>query len=111
MTGTQLELFTLDSLAAPEYIESDEYQGSHTVRFNSRKHRVATYAAFELATFADASGTAVIFESYGHVNGVERFCRTRYRADSNGNLHGYDSDGAKKIIHPFDRKLRVLTGK
>ncbi|KAF4408615.1 hypothetical protein [Streptomyces lycii] len=50
-----------------------------------------------------------MFESFGHVGGVERFSRTRYVADSAGRLHCYDSDGARKIIHPAGRKLRILT--
>lgn len=89
----------------PDYINSDTYTGRHTVAFSPRKYKVAFYKAGELA------GEGVFFESFGRVNGVESFCRTRYVADPAGNLHCYDSDGALKIIHPADRMLRILTGK
>lgn len=107
MTGTQLELFPLTALrTAPDYTSKDEFTGSHTVRFNRRKHRVALYSAAELAAMADHG---VFFESFGTVRGAEMFGRTRYIADGEGNLHCYDSDGAKKIVHPANRVLRVLT--
>lgn len=110
MTGTQLELFSIEDLnAAPVCIGRDEYAGPHTVRFNARKFRVAVYTAAELATLMGRE--TVLFESFGHVGGVEHFTRTRFVSDAAGNLHGYDSEGARKIIHPADRKLRVLTGK
>lgn len=93
---------------APDYTGPDTYTGRQTVAFNGRKYRVAVYTAGELATLAPESA---VFESFGRVHGVEHFGRTRYVADAEGNLHCYDSDGAKKIIHPASRKLRILTGK
>jgi hypothetical protein len=109
MTGTQLELFPLTALrTAPDYIGKDEFTGGHTVKFNPRKYQVARYSAAELALLSDHG---VFFESFGSVRGVEHFGRTRYIADGQGNLHCYDSDGAKKIVHPASRALRVLTGK
>lgn len=93
---------------APEYIAPDTYTGKHTVAFSTRRYRVARYLAVELAKFGDSG---VIFESMGHVDGVEHFGRSRYIIDGDGRMHCYDSDGAKKIVHPADRVLRILTGK
>lgn len=93
---------------APEYTTPDTYTGRCTVAFNSRKYRVAVYTAGELA---DLAPEGAVFDSMGHVGGTEHFGRTRYIADADGNLHCYDSDGAKKIIHPASRRLRVLTAK
>jgi hypothetical protein len=89
----------------PEYIAKDSYSGkqSTTVR---KGMRVTIWEARELAALAPGG---VIFESFGHVNGREMFGRTRYVADAAGNLHCYDSDGARKIIHPAARKLRIIT--
>ena len=42
-------------------------------------------------------------------NGLRLFARTRFIADSEGDLHGYDSNGRKVIIHPADRKVWFLT--
>lgn len=93
---------------APLYIERDTHTGRATVKFNPAKYRVAVYTAAELAELAPVSA---IFDSFGSIGGVEHFGRTRYVADAAGNLHCYDSDGAKKIIHPAERKLRILTAR
>lgn len=112
MTGVQLELFTVESLTtAQAYIEKDGYTGKHTVAFSPSKHRVALYTASEIAAMVPANENFPIFESFGHVRGVEHFARTRFLTDGTGRLFGYDSDGALKIIHPAGRKLRVLTGR
>lgn len=89
---------------APQRIEKDTYQGRQTTA-KGRKHRIAVWTAAELAKLAREG---VIFESFGRVNGVEMFGRTHYVADASGALHCYDSEGAKKCIHPSDRKLRIL---
>lgn len=89
-------------------IAKDAYTGKHTIRFSSAKHKVITCTARALAQF---SSEGAVFESFGHVGGGECFGRTRYVADSEGNLHCYDSNGERKIIHPADRKLRILVSK
>lgn len=91
-----------------EFIAPDTYTGRHVVSFNIARYRVAEYTAAELIEFG-CEGS--FFESFGTVGGVEQFGRTRYVADDAGNLHCYDADGARKIIHPADRVLRILTGK
>lgn len=93
-------------IAAPEYIAEDTYTGKHGATGTRKGLRVATWLAGELAGL---SAEGVIFESAGHTRGgQELFGRTRYLADVDGNLHCYDSDGAKKIIHPAGRALRIL---
>jgi hypothetical protein len=92
---------------APAYIARDEYAGRHAIHRPVAKVRAASFTAAELAAHAP---TGVIWESFGATfPGRESFGRNRYVADAAGNLHMYDSDGAKVIIHPADRSIRVLT--
>lgn len=91
-----------------EYIGKDTYTGKQTLTLNTNKHKVSVYTAQEIAGFLSKGA---VFESFGSVYGKERFGRTRYVADSEGNLHCYDSNGEKKIVHPADRKLRILVMK
>jgi len=91
-----------------DYIARDTYTGKYTMKLNANKHKVAVYTAREIAGFV-AEGA--VFESFGTVYGKEQFGRTRYIADAEGNLHCYDSEGVRKIIHPADRKLRILVMK
>lgn len=90
---------------AADYITKDTYTGRHTTALR-KGFRVTVWTARELAELAPEG---VIFESFGTVGGIEKFGRSRYQADSDGNLHLYDSDGAKKIVHPASRKLRIIT--
>lgn len=91
---------------APDYIAKDTYTGRHVTTLRPG-FRCTTWRAGELAQGMNPEG--VIFEWFGRQNGKDQFSRTRYVSDSDGNLHCYDSDGAKKIIHPAQRKLRILT--
>lgn len=95
----------MTDVEAPTYIARDTYTGRHSVL------RVkATAASFTAAELAARSPSGIIWESFGHpFPGREGFARGRYVADAAGNLHVYDSDGAKEIIHPADRSIRVLT--
>lgn len=89
---------------APNYIAKDTYTGRHTV-WNPKTLRPEAWKAVELAQFAPEG---IFWYSFGHVNGREGFGRTRYVADSDGNLHCYDSNGRKVIVHPAGRSLRIL---
>jgi hypothetical protein len=92
---------------APAYIARDTYAGRHTIHRPNAKVRAATYTAAELAALAP---TGVIWESFGATfPGRESFGRSRYVADAAGNLHIYNSDGGKTIVHPAGRSIRVLT--
>lgn len=93
-----------------EYIAKDTYTGKWAITLNNKKHRVSVFTARQIAAFA-GEGEGAVFESFGYVGGRESFGRTRYVADAEGNLHCYDSDGVRKIIHPADRKLRILVNK
>ncbi len=87
----------------PEYIDADTYAGRWYRP--QGKFLTDTYTAGELAEL----GITVMWKSFGHVNGVEMFGRDRFLADSEGNLHVYAQDGHKVIVHPFQRRLRILT--
>lgn len=89
----------------PLYIGKDTYTGKHTTAVR-KGMRVTTWAASELA---DLATEGVIFASFGHVHGQEKFARTRYLADDEGNLHCYDSCGGLGVVYRASRKLRILT--
>lgn len=100
---------TTSATEAPTYITADDFTGRHTITINGPRKglRIAKVTARWIA--ANASEGA-IFTSFGHSYGYkgEGFSRSRYVATANGDLHCYDSEGARKIIHPADRVLRIL---
>lgn len=90
---------------APDFTARDTYAGRH-IRWNvPAGMRAIVVTAGALAAIAPEGA---IWESAGHVSGRELFGRSRYIADAAGNLHVYDSAGRKVIVHPADRRLRVL---
>lgn len=98
---------TQTSTEAPAYIARDTYAGHQSIHRPIAKVRAASYTAAELAA---REPTGVMWESFGVTfPGRESFGRTRYVADASGNLHCYDSDGRKVIVHPAARAIRVLT--
>lgn len=87
------------------YIARDIHAGCHSVLRS--KPKAASFTAAEIAAMAP---TGILWESFGHpFPGREGFGRSRYVAAANGDLHIYGSDGAKVIIHPASRRIRVLT--
>ncbi len=98
---------TATAAEAPAYIARDTYAGRHSIHRPVAKVKADAYTAAELAALAP---TGIIWESFGATfPGRESFGRRRYVADAAGNLHIYDSDGARKQIHPAARAIRVLT--
>lgn len=92
---------------APTYIARDTYEGRHSIHRPVAKVKAGTFTAAEIAAMAPEG---VIWNSFGATfPGRESFGRERYIADSEGNLHVYDSNGRKVIVHPAGRKLRLLT--
>lgn len=92
---------------APTYITRDTYTGRHSIHRPVAKVKADSFTAAGLAAMAP---TGIIWESFGTTfPGRESFGRRRYVADAAGNLHFYDSDGARKQIHPAARVIRVLT--
>ena len=47
--------------------------------------------------------------AFGKIAEARAFERPAEAVDSEGDLHGYDSNGRKVIIHPADRKVWFLT--
>ncbi len=92
---------------APNYIARDAYEGRHSIHRPNGKVKAGTFLAIEIAEMASEG---VIWESFGATfPGRESFGRSRYIADADGNLHVYDSNGRKIIVHPARRRLRLLT--
>jgi hypothetical protein len=92
---------------APTYIPRDTYTGRHSIHRPVAKVKADSFTAAELAALAPAG---VVWESFGATfPGRESFGRSRYVADTEGNLHIYDSNGRKVLIHPAGRSIRVLT--
>jgi hypothetical protein len=92
---------------APAFIARDTHASCHSIHRPVAKVKAASFTAAELAALAPAG---IIWQSFGATfPGRESFGRNRYVADAEGNLHVYDSEGAKVIIHPAARSIRVLT--
>lgn len=98
---------TTPATEAPAYIAADDFTGRHmiTIKGTRKGRRIVKVTARWIA--ANAS-EGVFFDSFGSVRGGEGFARNRYVADAEGNLHCYDSEGAKKIVHPAERALRIM---
>ncbi len=98
LTGTEM----------PGYIAADTYTGTYSR--GQGKFRADTFTAAELAEMLGGEGEPfVVWVSFGHVNGQERFGRDRFIADAEGNLHLYSSDGHRVLVHGAERPLRILT--
>lgn len=98
--------------AAPAYIARDTYEGTWqtTKPANDTRYGIGRAFAYDLAATHGTEAPFIIWEFSGHTrNGWRLFTRSRYLADAKGNLHGYDSNGRKVIIHPADREVRYLT--
>jgi hypothetical protein len=90
------------------YITPDTtYNGRHTLRSNRRRSDVFT--AKELSAMATPGTPLVVWEHSGTVQGVNLYVRTRFIAQEDGSLIGYSADGDRTIIHPADRRIRVMT--
>jgi hypothetical protein len=98
------------STSAAARIAADTYAGRWTRRGIPAGHRADSFTAAALAAhFADMDEIAV-WESAGYTRGgYELFCRSRYVAQSDGSLAGYSAEGQRVIIHPADRRIRILT--
>jgi hypothetical protein len=94
---------------APAYIAADDFTGKHMVTITGPRKgmKIAKVTARWIAANATEG---VFFDSFGHGHGFkgEGFARNRYVATANGDLHCYDSEGAKKIVHPAERVIRIL---
>ena len=98
---------TQTSTAAPEFLARDGYAGRHSIHRPVVKVKAASFTAAEIAALSPAG---IIWTSFGAAfPGRESFGRNRYVAAPNGDLHIFDSEGRKVIIHPASRALRVLT--
>ena len=90
----------------PAYIERDTYEGPWAI--NRRNARSSSFTSAELAANSAPGSIIVLWESFGHINGVQHFGRTRFRVQTDGSLVGYTGSGPPIIHHPADRKSRVL---
>lgn len=92
---------------APQYLPADTYAGRHSLRSN--KVRSDVFTAAELAAMTTGDTPIVLWEYHGTVHGVNLYGRHRFVAQADGSLVGYAANGARTIIHPADRRLRVMT--
>ena len=98
---------TTPGTEAPTFIARDTHEGRHSIHRKNSAVKAATFTAAEIAALAP---TGILWASFGATfPGRESFGRSRYIATPNGDLHLYDSNGRKVIVHPADRKIRVLT--
>lgn len=97
---------------APGHVARDTYAGRYYRIGIPAGRQADTFTARELGAFANAEGWIIVWEFSGHTRaGSPIFVRSRFLQAEDGSLHGYDSEGVKKIIHPADRAIRVLTTK
>ena len=79
--------------------------------------RADTFTVEELIEFLPSDGSvATFYESYGHVNGVEHFARTKMRRSDRGieclGIWEGNKTESVVLVHPLSdvgRKIRVLT--
>jgi hypothetical protein len=91
------------------HIAADNWTGTWTRRGIPAGYRADTFTAAELSAHFGQE-EFVIWESAGQSRGgYELFCRSRYVAQADGSLAGYDANGRRVIIHPAARNLRILT--
>jgi len=97
---------------APDYIDRDTYDGTWqtTKAADNARYGIGRAFAYDLAATHGTEAPFIVWEFSGHTrNGQRLFTRARFLADTKGNLHGYDSNGRKVIVHPADREVRFLT--
>ncbi len=93
-------------MTAPDYLPADTYTGKTRVL---GKAKSSLFTAAGLAALIGAGNTTPLFVYYGHLhNGQKLFSRDRFYSDGE-QIYGYDATGGLMIIHPADRKIRVLT--
>lgn len=91
-----------------DWIERDTYKGRWMIT-RATDENLGRRTAGWLAEYIGEGNTAAIWEYSGRTRANRLlFCRTRFVA-RDGQLHGYDSDGACKIIHPADRMVEFLS--
>jgi hypothetical protein len=90
-------------------IVKDAYKGQWTVSSNKRRSDVFTAEELTRMAGRDENGFIIIWKFFGHVNGVKCYGRERGVARKDGSIAAYDSNGALSIVHPADRKIRILT--
>lgn len=86
-------------------IARDTYTGRHTV---NATRTTGVFTAAELAAMGTVGAVLVLWEFHGHAFGRPLFGRVRFVPQADGSLVGYDADGVAKVIHPADRRIRVI---
>lgn len=90
------------------HIARDTHTGRHMLTSNTVRSDVFTAA--ELARMAASGDVIVLWEYAGRVRtGKDLYVRTRFVGQEDGSLVGYAGDGHLSIIHPADRRIRVIT--
>jgi hypothetical protein len=96
---------------SPNYIARDTYEGRWSRVGLPQGHRSDLFYARELAEMLGATGEPfIVWEASGHVRaGKPLFVRTRFVANADGSLTGYNAEGGISVVHPADRVVGVLT--
>lgn len=103
-----MDLTAYAQSTVPDYITPDTYKGRWQVTHRTDAH-LGRRSARWIAEHIGEGNTAVVWEFSGHTRSNRLlFTRTRF-ISANGELHGYDSDGAKKIVHPADRVIGFIS--
>lgn len=93
---------------APDYIDPDTYSGRRAVTHRT-EDRLGRRSAGWLAAHIGEGNTATVWEYSGRTKSNRLlFVRTRF-VSANGELHGFDSDGRKTVIHPANRMIGFIS--
>jgi hypothetical protein len=96
---------------SPDYLARDTYEGRWTRVGLAAGQRSDLFYARELAAMLGQDGQEfTVWEASGHVRaGQPLFVRTRFVANADGSLTGYNAEGGVSVVHPADRVVGVLT--
>ena len=99
---------------APEYIDRDSYTGRWQLTrtdatLANRGQLIGVDTAAAHAANHGAGEVFTLWEYVGRIRGgAHLFHRSRFVANADGSLNGYDSEGRLVIRHPSTRDVRYL---
>lgn len=96
---------------APAYLAKSTRTGKWSIALGPNRRASGYFAtSITAADLAAESTEGTVYESFGTPSGrrFEHFGPSRYVADAEGNLHMYNDEGRKVLVHPANRELRVL---
>lgn len=84
---------------------------THTGRWARPANGVRSdvFTARELVEIFGVGQVRIVWEFSGHTHGEALYCRTRFIGQEDGSLAAYAKDGHLVLVHPADRRIRIIT--